>query len=151
MERGALKVVLQTPWLAESFDALEQEVFTSPAYAAVRDAVHEAGGVTAAGPGGAAWVARVEAASADDDVRRLARELAVEPVPSDETAQQRYAVEVLARLEELAVTRTIANVKSRLQRINPVEQTTDYNRLFAELIALEAHRRQLRDRAIGML
>jgi DNA primase len=72
-------------------------------------------------------------------------------MPSDETAQQRYAVEVLARLEELAVTRTIADVKSRLQRINPVEQTAEYNRLFAELISLEAHRRELRNKAIGTL
>ena len=72
-------------------------------------------------------------------------------IPSDEAAQQRWAVEVLARLEELALTRTIADVKSRLQRINPVEQVGEYNRLFAELIALEARRRELRDRAIGTL
>jgi DNA primase len=152
MERGALKVVLQTPQLAaESFDALHAAVFTSAAYAAVRDAVAAAGGVASADAGGATWVARVETAAADDDVRRLARELAVEPMPSDEGAQQQYAVEVLARLEELDVTRTIADVKSRLQRINPVEQTTEYNRLFAELISLEAHRRELRDKAIGTL
>ncbi|MGZ4589839.1 MAG: DNA primase [Actinomycetes bacterium] len=152
MERGALKVVLQAPRLAaESFDALDAGVFTSRAYAAVRDAVAAAGGVMTADAGGATWVARVEDAAADDDVRRLARELAVEPIPTDEAAQQRYATEVLARLEELAVTRTIADVKSRLQRINPVDQTTEYNRLFAELISLEAHRRELRDRSIGTL
>jgi DNA primase len=151
MERGALKVVLQVPRLAEEFDALDRSVFTAPAYAAVRDAVAAAGGVTYAAAGGAAWVERVESMAADDDVRRLARELAVEPMPSDDTAQQRYAVEVLARLEELAVTRTIADVKSRLQRINPVEQTAEYNRLFAELISLEAHRRELRNKAIGTL
>jgi DNA primase len=38
-----------------------------------------------------------------------------------------------------------------LQRINPVEQTAEYNRLFAELISLEAHRRELRNKAIGTL
>jgi DNA primase len=151
-ERDALKVVLQTPRFADPlFDGLDRSVFTAPAYAAVRDAVAAAGGLAAAGPGGGAWVARVETAAADDDVRRLARELAVEPIPSDETAQQRWAVEVLARLEELALTRTIADLKSRLQRINPVEQVSDYNRLFAELIALEARRRELRDKAIGTL
>jgi DNA primase len=153
MERGALQVVLQAPSLAaaESFDELDAAVFTAPAYRAVRDAAVAAGGVGSAAAGGAGWVARVEQCAADDDVRRLVRELAVEPMPSDEAAQQRYAAEVLARLEELAVTRTIADVKSRLQRINPVDQTTEYNRLFAELISLEAHRRELRDRAIGTL
>jgi DNA primase catalytic core len=151
-ERAALKVVLQVPHLADaSFDGLDRSVFTAPAYAAIRDAVAEAGGLASAGGGGAGWVARVETAAADDDVRRLLRELAVEPIPSDDAAQQRWAVEVLARLEELALTRTITDLKSRLQRINPVEQVGDYNRLFAELIALEARRREMRDRAIGTL
>ena len=75
-----------------------------------------------AGSGGGEWVAKVDAASADDAVRRLVRELAVEPLPSDDQALTRYATEVLARLEELAATRRIAEVKSRLQRLNPVEQ-----------------------------
>jgi DNA primase len=96
-------------------------------------------------------VAKVEVASADDAVRRLARELAVEPLPSDDQALTRYATEVLARLEELAANRRIAELKSRLQRMNPVEQTGEYNRLFGELVALEAHGRALRDRAIGTL
>jgi DNA primase len=42
-------------------------------------------------------------------------------------------------------------VKSRLQRINPVEASAEYNRLFGELVAFEAHRRALRERAIGTL
>jgi DNA primase len=151
-ERDSLKVVLQAPALAAAtFDGLDPAVFTAPAYAAVRDAVVAAGGATAAGPGGATWVEKVDAAAADDAVRRLARELAVEPLPSDEQALTRYATEVLARLEELATTRRITEVKSRLQRLNPVDQVAEYNRLFGELVALEAHRRTLRERAIGTL
>ncbi len=34
------------------------------------------------------------------------------------------------------------SVKSRLQRTNPVEHATDYNRMFGELVALEQHRRE---------
>nr|MBA2768631.1 DNA primase [Sporichthyaceae bacterium] len=105
----------------------------------------------AAGAGGPTWVEKVDDAAADDSVRRLARELAVEPLASSDTALARYATEVLARLEELATTRRITALKSRLQRINPVEQVSDYNRLFGELVALEAHRRGLRERAIGTL
>jgi len=152
VERDSLKVVLQAPALAgEVFDGLEASVYTSPAYAAVRDAVAAAGGAQAAGQGGPTWVEKVDAASTDDGVRRLARELAVEPLAASEQALSRYATEVLARLEELAATRRIAEVKSRLQRLNPVEQVAEYNRLFGELVALEAHRRALRERAIGTL
>jgi DNA primase len=113
--------------------------------------VAAAGGRDTAGGGGAEWVAKVDAAAADDAVRRLVRELAVEPLPSEDQALTRYATEVLARLEELAATRRIAEVKSRLQRLNPVEQSAEYNRLFGELVALEAHRRALRERSIGTL
>jgi DNA primase len=151
-ERDALKVVLQSPDLADaSFDGLDRSVFTAPVYAAVRDAVVAAGGVAAAVGGGAGWVARVEAAAADDDVRRLTRELAVEPLATSDAAAPRYATEVIVRLEELAATRAIADRKSRLQRINPVEEPGGYNRLFAELVALEQHRRELREKAIGIL
>jgi len=150
-ERDALKVVLQAPALAAGFDELDASVFTAPAYAGLLAAVVAAGGIETAGDGGPEWVAKVEGAAPDEAVGRLARELAVEPLPSDDAALTRYATEVLARLEELAATRRIAELKSRLQRINPVEQVADYNRLFGELVALEAHRRSLRERAIGTL
>jgi DNA primase len=153
VERGALKMALQAPALVgEVFDALDPAVFTAEPYRAVRAAVLAAGGAAAAAvEPGSQWVGRVEDRAADDGVRRLVRELAVEPVPSEEQAQARYATEVLARLEELAATRRIAELKSRLQRLNPVEQAGDYNRMFGELVSLEQHRRTLRDRAIGTL
>ena len=45
--------------------------------------------------------------------------------------------------------RRIADLKSKLQRTNPVEHATEYNRMFGELVALEQHRRTLREQAIG--
>lgn len=45
--------------------------------------------------------------------------------------------------------RRIADLKSKLQRTNPVDQATEYNRMFGELVALEQHRRTLREKAIG--
>ena len=45
--------------------------------------------------------------------------------------------------------RRISDLKRKLQRTNPVEQAADYNRMFGELVALEGHRRALRERAIG--
>jgi DNA primase len=151
VERDALKLALQTPSLAVGYDDLPADVFTAPPYAALHHAVLAAGGPAAAGEGGAVWVAKVEAAAPDDAARGLVRELAVEPLASEQVALTRYATEVFARLEELAATRRIAEVKSRLQRINPVEASAEYNRLFGELVAFEAHRRALRERAIGTL
>ena len=58
---------------------------------------------------------------------------------------------MLARVEELAVRREIAAVKSRLQRLNPVEETAGYNRMFGDLVALEQRRKVLLDRAAGAL
>ena len=52
-------------------------------------------------------------------------------------------------LAGITAARRIDEVKSRLQRTNPVEHELDYNRMFGELVALEQHRRQLRERAIG--
>ena len=57
--------------------------------------------------------------------------------------------EYVVRLRELAAMRRISELKSRLQRMNPVTQTTEYNRLFGELVALESHRRSLRESALG--
>ena len=77
------------------------------------------------------------------------RALAVEPLPSRKGADDAFVANTVYRLQELTAQRRIAEVKSRLQRTNPVEHTAEYNRMFGELTALEQHRRQLRDRALG--
>ena len=60
-----------------------------------------------------------------------------------------YAAAHVFRLQEVTVMRAIADLKSRLQRTNPVEHTADYNRMFGELVALEQHRRSMRELAVG--
>ena len=146
VEREALKVAMQAPALAaEDFDALAAEDFTHPGYRSVWQATAAAGGAGTAGDG---WAARVRDRCADQLARTLVTELSVEPLPMTIPTPQ-YAQAYVARLRELTAARRISQVKSRLQRMNPVEQTTDYNRLFGELVALEQHRRTLRERAIG--
>lgn len=68
---------------------------------------------------------------------------------ADVNIEERYGAAVLAKIQEVAVGRAIAQVKSRLQRLNPVEEQQEYNRLFGELVALEQQRRVLRERASG--
>ena len=41
------------------------------------------------------------------------------------------------------------DLKSKLQRTNPIDRADDYNRMFGELIALEAYKSELRNRAIS--
>ncbi|SDS71565.1 DNA primase [Actinopolymorpha singaporensis] len=150
-ERELLKLVVQSPTVVgPAFDALEESDFTHPAYVAVRRASAGAGGVGTSA-GGDAWVSALADHSPDDAVRGLVTALAVEPLRAAGTPDQRYAGSLLARVQELAVARRIADVKSKLQRMNPVEQTEAYNKLFGELVALEQHRRGLRERAVGGL
>jgi DNA primase len=63
----------------------------------------------------------------------------------------RFADAVLARVEELSVSRQIAGIKSRLQRLNPVAEQADYNRMFGDLVAFEQRRKVLSERAAGAL
>ena len=94
---------------------------------------------------------KLAAACDDEGARAVLPELAVEPFRSSGEPDPRYALAVLARLQELAVGRQIAVVKGRLQRLNPVERPDEHARLFGELVALEQHKRGLRDQAIGGL
>jgi len=55
----------------------------------------------------------------------------------------RFADELLSGLEAMAVSRRIAVVKSRLQRMNPITEQSDYNHLFGDLVALEQRRKLL--------
>jgi DNA primase len=52
-------------------------------------------------------------------------------------------------MHEIVTARQIAVLKSRLQRINPLESAEEHARLFGQLISLESYRRALRERAIG--
>jgi DNA primase len=63
----------------------------------------------------------------------------------------RYAEALLVRLQEMALTRRIQELKSRLQRLDPEKSAVDYNRLFGELIVLEQQKKGLRDTIVGGL
>ena len=75
--------------------------------------------------------------------------LAVEPLLSTKDPDAGYVAAHVYGLQELTALRRIATLKSRLHRTNPVEHATEYNRMFGELVALEQHRRTLREKAIG--
>ena len=152
LERQALKLALQRPaLLGPAFDGMGSEVFTAPAHRAVRELIAGCGGVATAGPA-REWMDRLLAAAPNDNARMFLTRLAVEPVEApgaDGEPDARFADDVLTRIEELAVSRQIVTVKSRLQRMNPVTGQGEYNRMFGDLVALEQRRKLLLERAAG--
>ena len=149
VEREVLKVALQIPAIAgPEFDAIAEDAFLVADHQQLRKAIDVAGGVAAA-VSGAAWAQAVQSRLPDDRSRSLVSQLAVESLHSGNVEPARYADVMLARLQEMVAARRVGAVKSRLQRINPLEQAEEHSRLFGELISLEAHRRVLRERAIG--
>jgi DNA primase len=149
-QREALKSALQYPALAGPvFDALTVESFTHPGYAAVSTAIEAAGG-TGTAIGGAEWLDAVRQKAPSPAAAGLISELGVETIRVDDDDKlPRYVAGVLARLQEVWVGRQIAEVKSKLQRMSPVDQGDEYHALFGDLVAMEAYRRSLLQQASG--
>ena len=145
----ALKAALQFPALAGPvFDSLTVESFTHPGYAAVRGAIGAAGG-TSCGVTGAQCIETVREQAGAPATEGLITELGVETINVDDEKLPRYIGGVLARLQEVWVGRQVAEIKSKLQRMSPVDQGDEYHALFGDLVALEAYRRSLLEQASG--
>ncbi len=147
-QREVLKAVLQEPAMTGPvYDTLPAEAFTHPAYAQVHAAVLAAGG-TVAGLSGPEWL---DAVAAHCPQRSLVTELAVETLRVKGTAEDdaRYIGSLLAHLQATVVGRQVAEIKSRLQRIAPLEDPDSYHQLFGDLVALEQDHRALREQAMG--
>ncbi|HET8643486.1 MAG TPA: DNA primase, partial [Pseudonocardiaceae bacterium] len=150
-QREAIKLAMQVPALAGPvYDSLPAGAFTEPAYLELHKAILGAGGTTA-GLAGSEWLAAVAGRCQQPVVRSLLTELAVEPLNARQSDEPRYAGAVLARLQETVVVREIAQAKSKLQRLSPVDDADSYHQLFGDLVALEQFRKGLREQAMGAL
>jgi len=85
----------------------------------------------------------------DDDAKRILSIAAVEPMRAREGNTAAVVSSVLMRLQVLTAGRRVAEIKSKLQRTNPIEEADSYNRMFGELIALEQQLRTLRDQSLN--
>ncbi|WP_405065505.1 DNA primase [Kribbella sp. NBC_01510] len=149
IEWDALKIAMQHPLLVGvAFDELDDDDFTHPWLAAVRAGMAKAGGPAAAPPG-EAWVVAVRDAIGNDPAAAVVSALAVDPLRLGREPDEQYAQALLARLQELTCARRIQDLKSKLQRTNPIDRADDYNKMFGQLIALEAYRADLRKKAIS--
>jgi DNA primase len=148
-QREALKAALQYPAFAGPvFDSLTVDSFTHPGYAAVRTALDAAGG-TSTGTSGAQWLDAVRQQAKSALTGSLVSELGVEAIAVDDEKLPRYISGVLARLQEVWMGRQIAEVKSKLQRMSPIDHSDEYHALFGDLVAMEAYRRSLLEQASG--
>jgi DNA primase len=140
LEREVLKARLQEPQLfgGDLWSSIEAGAFTHPAYSAMRNAIDSADKLS-------------PESISDENLRALFTELSVEPIRADGKPSETYVASIVARLREVAISRSIADLKSSLQRLNPVENEIEYNAAFAQLVALESARRSLHDLALGSL
>ena len=141
-ERGVLKVMVQHPNLfPQDWGGVTPDDFQHPSYRHVFE-------VLSATDRHAGGFAQAVVDAVDDPVgRQLVVALSVEPLLAEPTGA--YAREYAARLRLGRVVREINDLKSRLQRTNPVDEQTAYNRMFAQLLELETRRRGLEQLAIG--
>ena len=140
LEREVLKARLQEASLFTGtlWSDIEPGAFTHPAYKELRKTIDE--------------VAEISTETISDErIKTLFTELTVEPIRADGKPSAAYVESIVARLREVTISRSIAELKSSLQRLNPVENEIEYNAAFAQLVALENARRNLHDLALGGL
>jgi len=140
LEREVLKSRLQEPalFIESLWSDIEADAFTHPAYREMRKTIDQM------------QVLSMETIT-DEKIKTLFTELTVEPIRADGRATALYVESIIARLREVAISRSIAELKSSLQRLNPVENEIEYNAAFAALVSLETTRRSLHDLALRSL
>jgi DNA primase len=138
LEREVLKARLQMPTLISNWNNIESNAFTHPAYSQLASVI------TALPEQSSVEISNID----DENMRSLFTELNVEPIRADGEVTGHYVESIVARLREVAISRSIAELKSSLQRLNPVENEQEYNAAFAALVALETTRRGLHDLAL---
>ena len=139
LEREVLKVRLQMPALARQWSEVEPNAFSHPAYERLRNYIDTQKNLESID------VAKIDG----EELRSFVTELLVEPVRTQGGISDRYVSSIMARLNEVALSRSIAEIKSSLQRLNPVENEKEYGEIFARLVEMESKRRALRELAFG--
>ena len=140
LEREVLKARLQEPdlFIETLWSDIEIPAFTHPAYREMRRTIDEKNELSTQ-------------TITDEKIKTLFTELTVEPIRADGKPTSAYVESIVARLREVAISRSIAELKSNLQRLNPVESEIEYNAAFTALVALESTRRSLHELALGSL
>jgi DNA primase len=140
LEREVLKVKLQLPELAHGWVDLESTAFSFPLYSSLRTLIDNQKEFD---------TQELINKCDSDELKSLVTELIVEPIRTDGEVSERYITSIFARLREVALSRSIAEIKSTLQRLNPVENDAQYQEIFGQLVGMEAARRVQKELALG--
>ncbi|MGX2997345.1 DNA primase [Streptomyces sp. JNUCC 64] len=150
-ERELLKLALQRPELVSpAFDAYGVDEFTAEPYAAVREAVIEAGGADRGVGDSQAYLVRVREAAPDDRVRAMVTELAVEAIMR-RTVDEVYAGEQLVAVRRRAVERRVRDIQSTLARLGQGGDPAHLAAVQNELWVLQQYDQSLRERGAEAL
>ncbi|MEV6111512.1 DNA primase [Streptomyces sp. NPDC052109] len=150
-ERELLKLALQRPELVSpAFDAYGLDEFTAPPYAAVRQAIAEAGGAEYGVPDPQEYLVRVREAAPDDTVRAMVTELAVEPILR-RTVDEVYAGTVLVQIRRRAVERRIRDIQSQMTRLATGGDPAQLAAVQNEMWVLQQYDQALRERGAEAL
>ncbi|MEU2716838.1 DNA primase [Streptomyces sp. NPDC007205] len=150
-ERELLKLALQRPELVSpAFDAYGVDEFTAPPYAAVRQAVAEAGGAEFGVTDPQEYLVRVREAAPDDTVRAMVTELAVEPILR-RTVDETYAGTVLVQIRRRAVERRIRDIQSQMTRLSTGGDPAQLASVQNEMWILQKYDQALRERGAEAL
>ncbi len=145
-EREALKAIVQHPDIAAPFAAeLGDNDFTHPW---TKEIWQHVSAKPLPSSIDRSWTSAISDSLDNDQLKRVFSQCVVEPLRAQTSVTSTLIESLIARLQEVTTARRIAEVKSKLQRTNPVEAADEYNRMFGELVALEQQRRSLRERAI---
>ncbi|WP_210574191.1 DNA primase [Streptomyces sp. GESEQ-4] len=150
-ERELLKLALQRPELVSpAFDAYGVDEFTAPPYAAVRQAVMDAGGAEYGIQDPQEYLVRVREAAPDDQVRAMVTELAVEAIMR-RTVDEIYAGDQLVMVRRRAVDRRIQEIQGTLTRLTNGGDPAQLAAVQNELWVLQQYGQALRERGVAAL
>ncbi|MDX3752326.1 DNA primase [Streptomyces sp. AK08-02] len=150
-ERELLKLALQRPDLvAPAFDAYGIDEFTAAPYAAVRQAIMEAGGAEYGAQDPQEYLVRVREIAPDNTVRAMVTELAVEAIMR-RTVDDVYASDQLVMVRRRAVERRIQEVQVTHTRLATHGDPAELAAVQNELWVLQQYDQALRERGAAAL
>lgn len=160
-EQQALQALLQRPldMVGSGFEQLTSDAYTVPLHRGVHEAIQAAGGLEryldflaaaeaelsvgdeSVNLAGRRWLEAIKEES-DPVVAEAITQLAVGELPQDEkTSARDFAIGAMHALVRIGLTRSIADLRAKLQRLEPDDPT--YREVFEKLLATEEQRRVL--------
>ncbi|MFF3375127.1 DNA primase [Streptomyces sp. NPDC002680] len=150
-ERELLKLALQRPELVSpAFDAYGIDEFTAAPYAAVRQAIMEAGGAEYGVQDPQEYLVRVREVAPDNTVRSMVTELAVEAIMR-RTVDDIYAGDQLVAVRRRAVERRIQEVQVTHTRLATHGDPAELAAVQNELWVLQQYDQALREQGATAL